>query len=964
MRARPTLPTLLLAALATTACVPENEHEATGFQVWESPQTQPLALSPDGSRLYVVHTAAGKLRILNADTLLTFTEVEVGDEPVSVAVRPDGLEVWVANHLSDSVSILDTDPASPTYNQVVDTVQWLDPATLVTRFDEPAQVVFASNAKAYVTLSSRNQVAIVDVATRQVTGLLSVNGFPYVTAQEPRAMAIRNGRLYVAAFESGNRSELSACGLSGSAPQCTIFGTDLQQFATDPNLPGVTKHIVEDPDLPDRDLFVFDVASDTFLQSVSTVGTLLYGMAIDSQENVFVAQADARNLANGFDGENLIDLDNRMFLNQVTRVSCPGGSCGAPARFDLEPVPPAQPAPGTQLATPHGIAVTGDDSTLVVTAAGSHRIATVDAATGAVLGRLDVGAVPRGVVLRDGPSGEPDRAWVLNTLDSTLTLIDVSIPSAPAELALATIGPDPTPVAVRLGRLAFHDAGASSTGTFSCGSCHPDGNTDQLLWRIGGACFFGQCNGHDEPRSTMPVRGLRETLPLHWDGTLGDPVGGRNGAVTTNLPPSCDGSDPQTCFRDLANESLAGVMCDQAACGIGPSGLPGLLDDGERENLAAFLASVAYPPARARRPDDALSGSANNGFRDFFVDQNNGGNGASAGVDTCADSNAGCHALPLGAATNSSTLAGFDAPTMRGMTDRWLQFSNGITNAEELAVFAVNGINIPGIINVPPSQVPWNPTEGFREQVTFATAFGIFTPVYNVGPLDLFQMFEEASTGFSGAQSRQVTLNPDTAADATVVALMTALETADLRGLVNLKARGRRAGQPVQLSLRPSGLYEGGGVQLTPAALRSEALLGTTLVTLTAELRHQVGTSDFPQPLLATAVNGNGTTGDPPIPVIPTTGNANPAAFALAAVTVRADPIILVDGVPVSGTVGCTSGAFSPFCSSGGSATSGTISVDLDAKPPAGLHVLQLVNEGGPLSSEMPICVGGKSACQ
>ena len=967
MRACRWLTVLALPALAALACVPTSEHEPAGFQMWESPQTNPMAMTADGSRLYVAHTTAGFVKVLGIPSLVPQGEITVGDEPVSVALRPDGNELWVANHLSDSVSVIDTAQGSPTYHTVVATIQTMDPVTLATTFDEPANIVFASNAKAYVALSSRNQIAVVDVASRTVTGFLSVNGFNHLTAQEPRAMAVRNGRLFIAAFESDNQTELSACGLSGSAPDCTIFATDLPAFVQSPNLPGITKHIQVDTDIPDRDVFVFDTANDQLVDVVSGVGTLLYGLAVDSQSRVFVAQTDARNAVNGVDGQSLIDLDNRMFLNQIARIDCPGGSCGAATRFELEPLPPSQPAPGTQLAMPYAIAVSGDDSTLVVTAASSHRIATVNPANGQVLGRLDVGRVPRGIVLQSDGNGAPKTAYVLNSLDSLVSKIDLTNPSAPVVTASMSIGADPTPANVRLGRIAFHDANASTSGTFSCASCHPDGNTDQLLWRIGGACFFGACTGDDEPRSTMPIRGLRETLPLHWDGTLGDPIGGPNGAVglSGNLAPTCDPANPQTCFRDLVNGSLSGVMCDQTGCATGPSGFPGAMTNDERENMAAYMAVVAYPPARSRRPNDALSVSANNGFRDFFVDQNRTANGASGDPDTCADSSAGCHELPLGAATNASTLGGFDAPTMRGMTDRWLHFSNGITNTEEIATLAVTGLVIPQFnINLPPSQFPWNPAEGFKEITTFATAFLAFQPVYATLPTDLFQMFEESSTGFSGAVSRQLTLNPTTANLAGTVSLMTALETADTRGLVNLNAVGLRNGTAAQLSFRTSGLYEGGGVQLSPAQLRAEAQAGTALVTLTAELGQNIGSSNFPQPLLALVAPASGTTGDPAIPVIPTSGGTNPAAFSLKGVTVKASPKLFVDGQPVTGTVSCVSGAFDPYCAATTGGTSGTLSVDLDVKPAAGLHVLQVMNDGGPLSNEFPICLGTKTNCR
>ena len=48
------------------------------------------------------------------------------------------------------------------------------------------------------------------------------------------------------------------------------------------------------------------------------------------------------------------------------------------------------------LATPFAIEVSGDDSTLFVSAAGSDKVFSMDAKSGKVLGRVKVGAVPRG----------------------------------------------------------------------------------------------------------------------------------------------------------------------------------------------------------------------------------------------------------------------------------------------------------------------------------------------------------------------------------------------------------------------------------------------------------------------------------------------------------------------------------------------------------------------------------------
>ena len=78
----------------------------------------------------------------------------------------------------------------------------------------------------------------------------------------------------------------------------------------------------------------------------------LYGLAVDGSDRVFVTGTDARNAENGLFGENLIDLDNRMFLNQVVRVNCAGAGCGSPTDFELEPLPPGQPLLSEALATP------------------------------------------------------------------------------------------------------------------------------------------------------------------------------------------------------------------------------------------------------------------------------------------------------------------------------------------------------------------------------------------------------------------------------------------------------------------------------------------------------------------------------------------------------------------------------------------------------------------------------------
>ena len=53
-------------------------HEAVGTQLFESPQSDAIVLSPDGSRLYMALTTMGKVRVIDTATLSEVTTIEVG----------------------------------------------------------------------------------------------------------------------------------------------------------------------------------------------------------------------------------------------------------------------------------------------------------------------------------------------------------------------------------------------------------------------------------------------------------------------------------------------------------------------------------------------------------------------------------------------------------------------------------------------------------------------------------------------------------------------------------------------------------------------------------------------------------------------------------------------------------------------------------------------------------------------
>src|SRR5438552_10479512 len=155
-------PVSRIAVLACTLVLLVASPAAAGFVTFESGQVRPLALSPDGSRLFAVNTPDDRLEIFDvlAGGLSHAGSVPVGLEPVAVAARTNG-EVWVVNHLSDSVSIVDVASVPPRVTR-----------TLLVG-DEPRDIVFAGPGgnRAFITTAHRGQnsgVALADLTTEGI----------------------------------------------------------------------------------------------------------------------------------------------------------------------------------------------------------------------------------------------------------------------------------------------------------------------------------------------------------------------------------------------------------------------------------------------------------------------------------------------------------------------------------------------------------------------------------------------------------------------------------------------------------------------------------------------------------------------------------------------------------------------------------------------------------------------------
>ena len=78
--------------------------QSAGFANFEGAQTNPIRLSPDGTRLFAVNTANASLSVFDVSSPsepVLIGEIPVGLEPVSVNPRTSD-EAWVVNQLSEA----------------------------------------------------------------------------------------------------------------------------------------------------------------------------------------------------------------------------------------------------------------------------------------------------------------------------------------------------------------------------------------------------------------------------------------------------------------------------------------------------------------------------------------------------------------------------------------------------------------------------------------------------------------------------------------------------------------------------------------------------------------------------------------------------------------------------------------------------------------------------------------------
>jgi DNA-binding beta-propeller fold protein YncE/mono/diheme cytochrome c family protein len=366
-----------MAVLAGLAGVSAPVYAQRSFVAFESGPVRPVALTPDGFTLLAVNTPDNRVEVFSVlDGALTHIDsIPVGMEPVSVAARSNS-EIWVVNHLSDSVSILDL---SATPARVVRTL-------LVG--DEPRDIVFAGTGfnRAFITTAHRGQhrsdasiagvpgagdpqlstegIGRADVWVFDGANLgTTLGGTPLQIlsffADTPRGLAVtpNGGTVYVAAHQSGNQTTaitetvvpngFGANGAFGPPDNCWQNDVDPE---CEESVPAPEVGVIVKFDgttwldangtnwtanvkfsLPDRDVFSINantLASGSIVNYTS-VGTILFNLVVNPVTGkVYVTNTELPNHIN-FEGPGIhggTTVQGRLSESRITVLNPVGAT--------------------------------------------------------------------------------------------------------------------------------------------------------------------------------------------------------------------------------------------------------------------------------------------------------------------------------------------------------------------------------------------------------------------------------------------------------------------------------------------------------------------------------------------------------------------------------------------------------------------------------------------------------------
>jgi YVTN family beta-propeller protein len=419
-----------------------------------------LAISKDGSQLYIVAQQANFLLVVDVETQQIINKIKVGNQPHTVILSKNGQKAYVSNQWSDNVSVVDLTTA-----KVVDTLK---------TGNGPAGLSLSADGQIlYVVNSYSSTISLIDLKSGEELKQFSTGNNPTGVNLSPdeKTLLITSRRANIAPYGEPVVSEL------------TEIDERTQRITN--------RHNIESAYMMENVAFTpsGDLAIVTLIRPKNLVPSIQveqgwmmnYGIGIvEQKENGRVIQL-------------LLDEPNAFYPDPFGIAITPDGKKAFVSSSGV-----------------NSISVVNIDSIRsLISKSTTEELKSISNHLGMsdyyISKRITTGADPKGLVI--SPDGK--RLYVAEQLEDKIAIINIETLDKIGSIDLN--GPKRITMN-RKGQQLFNNSGHTFQNQFSCYTCHPDMHEDGLVYNIA-AKDMGR-----NLTNTQSLREIHHTPPYKWNG--------------------------------------------------------------------------------------------------------------------------------------------------------------------------------------------------------------------------------------------------------------------------------------------------------------------------------------------------------------------------------------------------------------------------------------------------------------
>ena len=419
-----------------------------------------LAVSKDGSRLYVVAQEANAVLVVDAAKQKVLNKIIVGTQPHSIALSNDGQKAYVSNQWSDNVSVIDLNSS-----KVIDTLK---------TGNGPAGISLSTDNKyLYVIDSYSSNISVLDLSTGEERKRFDAGNNPTGAEMSPdgKTLYVPSRRAVIAPYGETLKTEL------------TVVDESTQRIKERRNIESA--YLMEN--------VAFTPSGDLAMMTIVRPKNLIPSIQVEQGWMMNYGIGIVEQKVNGRTIQLLIDEPNAYYSDPFDIVITPDGKKAFISSSGVNTI----------------TVVSIDSLRALIAKSSDEQLKSFSNNLGIsshfVIKRISTGANPKGLAL--SPDGK--LLYVAEQLQDAIAVINTESLEKTNSMDLG--GPKRITVA-RQGRRLFNNSGHTFQNQFDCYTCHPDMHEDGLVYNMASKDMGRNLT------NTQSLRDIAETAPYKWNG--------------------------------------------------------------------------------------------------------------------------------------------------------------------------------------------------------------------------------------------------------------------------------------------------------------------------------------------------------------------------------------------------------------------------------------------------------------